>query len=185
MNNFYRILADPKATTRWHLKAPVDQQGREVDAKLFTRAVPFGSDSILTVPLRQQGEEVDINFADFDMLVMSKKIIDEIGSRFNLEIQRIPAEINGRTDYEIINPLTSIPCVDESESDYLKWTENDGRPEKTGQYRMFTKLKIKRDLPIESHLFRVAEWPIVLLVSQALKEYIESRHASGVVFSAV
>lgn len=185
MNKFYRILVDPNATARWYLKAPVDQQGREIDARLFTRGVPFGSSSPLCVPLRRQGEEVDINFADFDMLVVSRKIIDGIASDFDLEVQRIPAEISGRIDYEIVNPLASISCIDEGESDYIKWTGNDGRPEKTGQFRMVTKLKIKKNLPTESHLFRVAEWPVALLVSEALKESIERRHASGVMFSAV
>lgn len=185
MNKFYRILVDPKATARWYLKAPMDQQGREIDARLFTQGLPFDGSPTLCIPLRRQGEEVDINFADFDMLVVSKEIIDDIALDFNLSIQRIPAEINGKIDYEIVNPLELVSCIDENESDYLKWTENDGRPEKIGKFRMFTKLQIKKNLPINSHLFRVTEWPVALLVSEALKERIERRHASGVVFSAV
>jgi len=185
MNKFYRMLVDPKATARWYLKAPLDQHGLEVDARLFTRGMPIGSTSVLSIPLRRHGREVDINFADFDMLVMSRRVVDEITSDFDLEIQRIPAEINGEVNYEIINPLASISCIDEAESEYLKWTENDGRPEKIGQFRMITQLKVRTDLAIESHLFRVTEWPIALLVSEALKESIESHNASGVTFSAV
>jgi hypothetical protein len=43
---FYRLIADPAATSRWYLKSPIDPSGNEVDPRLFTQGVPVkNSDS--------------------------------------------------------------------------------------------------------------------------------------------
>src|SRR5262245_1410206 len=39
---FYRLLADPAATSRWYLMSPRDSAGREIDPRIFTQGVPIG-----------------------------------------------------------------------------------------------------------------------------------------------
>jgi hypothetical protein len=77
---------------------------------------------------------------------------------------------------------TTIKCVDEKESDIMWWTEADERPDKIGQYRMITKLKIVPDLVQESQMFRVEGWEIALVISETVKVALEKRGVAGIRF---
>jgi Immunity protein family (Imm11) len=80
---------------------------------------------------------------------------------------------------------TTIKCVDENESDITWWTEADERPDKIGQYRMITKLKIVPDLVQESQMFRVEGWEIALVISETVKVALEKRGVAGIRFEEV
>lgn len=185
MGNFFRILADGNAISRWYLKAPLDVRGDEIDSRLFTQGKFYDGGLPVVIPLRRFGEVMDVTFADFDMLVVTTSVIDNILNYLNISIQRFPVCVDGKEGFEIVNPLMLISCVDESGSEIIKWNEGDGRPEKVGQFRMITKLKINDDLGINSHLFRVAGWPIALIVSAKLKQLLEKFKVSGIVFAPV
>jgi len=183
---FYRLLADPIATSRWYLKCPIDPSGVEVDPCLFTQGVPVGSQPALRLPLRRNGDEVGFNFCDFDMVVTPAKVNAGLELLVGPAIQRIPVTIHGKTaEYEILNVCELISCVDESRSSFTKWTDADGRPEKVGQLRMVVGLKIDPSLVGNHHIFRVRGWPIALIASQEVKSLFESRNLSGVKYERV
>lgn len=88
--HYYELLADPEATTRWYLKSPVDSEGNEIDPRLFTQGLRVGRQPLLTVPVRRQGNPVDFNFCDFDMIVSPVSLNDAIEAVAKHAIQRIP-----------------------------------------------------------------------------------------------
>lgn len=183
---FYRVLADPNILTNWFLKAPIFEDGTVIDARLFTKGEVFIEDKTLIVPLRRHGKHVDFNLGDFDMVITKKNINEKIFSQFKLKAQRIPVIIEGlKNDFEILNVLDLIACVDEVNSEFDKWTEMDGRPDKVGKFRMFTHLCIDEKKAEGHHLFRLAEWPIVLVVSNELKVFLEKIEVNGIVFKSL
>lgn len=179
---FYRILADPHACLRWYLAAPLDAWGREVDPRLFTQGERVSVQGPLEVPLRRQGEVVSFNFGDFDMVVTPVSLNARLESLAGNDVQRIPVKIPNRVadDFEILNVCRAVSCVDESHSDFVKWSEADGRPEKVGAYRMITKLCLRSDAAAGHDIFRVAEWPIALIVSERVKKLFEELKITGI-----
>jgi hypothetical protein len=183
---FYRLVADPRAATRWYLKSPVDAAGNELDPRIFTQGVRVGPQPQLTLPLRRRGDEVDFNFCDFDMVVVPSVLSAQLDAFVGSAIQRIPVTIEGQSEgFEILNVCDLVQCVDESRSLLTKWTADDSRPERIGQFRMIAKLKIDRTAASGHHIFRVAGWPIALIVSEDVKKLLESRRVSGLEYQRV
>ncbi|HKQ79085.1 MAG TPA: DUF1629 domain-containing protein [Blastocatellia bacterium] len=140
----------------------------------------------LTVPLRKPGKPLGLTLADFDMPVASKEVADLLVSLAPKDIQRIPVEVSSQPlDYEIINVTTTIKCLDEKESEILWWTEADKRPDKVGQYRMITMLKIIPELVKKSQVFRIEGWKIALVMSETVKIALEKSGITGIRFRKV
>lgn len=184
---FYRLLADPAAVSRWYLKAPIDSSGNEVDSRVFTQGVPATTQlEGLIIPLRRKGTMIDFNFCDFDMVVTPAVLNAELAGLVGGGIQRIPVNVSScDRDFEILNVIDLVDCVDEAASVFTKWTHEDGRPDKVGQYRMFARLCISAEAAAGHHLFRVREWPIALIASESVKLMFESRGVSGIRFDPV
>lgn len=182
---FYRLLSDPAATSRWYLKAPIDASGDAVDPRMFTQGVPVSSQPPLKLPIRRSGDVVGFNFCDFDMVVTPTAVNAGLEALVGSAIQRIPVIIDADHEFEILNVCELVPCIDESRSLFTKWTDADGRPEKSGQYRMITKLKIDPTFAVGRHIFRVAGWPIALIVSEEVKNLLEDRKLSGLRYEQV
>jgi len=184
---FYSLDADPSAISRWYLRAPIDSKGNEIDPRIFTRGeLVFTKDDNLIINLRRKGVPVDFNFCDFDMIVTPANLNADLAKMIGNVVQRIPVKIESSDrDFEILNVADLVECVDESASTFTKWTHADGRPDKVGQYRMFTRLCIDGEAAAGHHLFRVREWPIALIASESVKLMFESRGVSGIRFDPV
>lgn len=183
---FYRLAADPAATSRWYLTAPRDPLDNRVDPRLFTEGLPVSSTTPLRVPLSQPGDEVGFNFAAFDMVVTPSEINSELQELVGSVIQRIPVAVEGSTNsFEILNVCALVPCLDEKRSLVTKWTDTDGRPDKIGQYRMINGLRIDPRIADGHHIFRIEGWPIALIVSESVKRLFENKNLSGVSYNRV
>lgn len=184
--HYYELLADPEEVSRWYLKSPLDADGNEVNPRIFTQGIQVDFQQQLVLPLRRSGKEVDFNFSDFDMVVTPSSLNSELEALLGSVIQRIPVEIeNSSKRYEILNVSQLVECLDESRSLFTKWAAGDGRPEKIGQYRMIATLKIDPAAVKGRHLFRVAGWPISMIVSEEVKKFLESRKTSGLKYERV
>jgi hypothetical protein len=183
---YYELLADPEATSRWYLKSPLDSDDNEVDPRTFTQGVPVNILQSLRLPLRRAGDRVDFNFCDFDMIVTPSDLNSGLESLVGPAIQRIPIAIEDQNEmFEILNVCKRIECVDESRSLATKWTAENGRPEKIGQYRMIVSLKIDASAAKGHDIFRVSGWPIAVIVSERVKRFFESRKVSGLNYERV
>lgn len=184
--NFYRVVADPAAASRWFLREPEDASGESIDARLFTECRRFDVASSLRIQRRRPGFEVAFNFGDFDMPVTDSRLNDSLESLSNGGLQRIPVAIDSAAgNYEILNILDCVPCIDSSASVYTRWAAVDGRPDKTGQYRMITKLMLDPKRLAGHHVFRATEWSIAIIVSEQARAVIASCSPSGVSFQLV
>jgi hypothetical protein len=184
--NFYRVLPDPDAFPRWYLGAPVDSLGRDVDPRLFTSGVPVASLPALYLPLRRTGPSVAFNFCDFDMVVTPKKLNAKLEAIVGPAIQRIPVLVQGTdTEFEILNVCELVTCLDHSRSLTTIWMGAESPAEKIGHIRMVARLKIEPHAASGHDVFRVAQWPIALIVSERVKWFLESEIATGIKFEQV
>ena len=183
---FYRLLADPDMSSRWYIKSPLDPAGNEIDPRLFTQGIRVRPQLPLILPLRRKGDRVGFNFCDFDMVVTPTYINAQLEALVGSAIQRIPVTVDAiRDEFEILNVCELIQCVDEKRSTLTKWTEADARSEKTGQYRMITKLAVDSVSARGHHIFRVAGWPIALIASEDAKALFEAEQLSGLKYEPV
>lgn len=183
---YYELVADPSAVSRWYLKSPLTPDGNEVDPRLFTQGLHVDHQPHLTLPVRRDGDEVQFNFCDFDMVVTPSAINEALELLVGPVAQRFRVAIEGCQDsYEILNVCDLVKCVDESRSLFAKWTEVDGRPEKVGHFRMFAKLKIDPVAAAGHEIFRISGWPIALVVSEKVKSFFEENNVSGLKFERV
>lgn len=185
-STFYRLLADPTTASRWHLRALVDPEGREVGARSFTKGLVARELPDLTIPLRREGDEVDFNFGDFDMIVTPATINSELNELMGNKLQRIPVRVRGcGRQFEILNALDLVECIDEVASETMKWTQADGRLDKVGKYRMITRLRINPAAAQGHHFFRIVGWPIALIASEQVRRLLMAHEISGVKYEAV
>ena len=197
---YFEIEDDVEFRGRWYLNGLLDGSGRELDSRDFTygRPVDVGPplrlsladeditvdvEEPLRVSLRRKGKPLDFTFADFDMAVANKRTADLFAKVAPSEIQRLPVEVATRKEeFEIINVISQIDCIDEEKSEIEWWTEEDERPDKIGTPQMISKLVIDPKRIPGTHIFRPKGWDVVIVVSDVLKKVLEEAKVTGIRF---
>lgn len=138
------------------------------------------------------GTEVQVdNLLDFTMTafavpVASPRLAEAFTRVAGTALQCIPARIGHREGYKILVATRLVRCLDERRSDFLKWTEADGRPDRTGSYRMVTKLHIDATMvPPDTHIFRIADWDGALIISSEMVAAAKAIGATGLKLTPV
>lgn len=183
---FFRILNDEKIINRWHLNEP-NLDGTELDVWALTSGLPISFKGSIDVPIQYKGPALDFTFSAFDVPIVSRSLYELIQNFVEKNIQLFPVHIKGYADqYNILHVSTAIKCIDEETSEFIKWRSEDGRPDKIGQIRMLTKLRLNPSLIDEDvHIFRLKEWEIALIVSEKLKQILETSGITGIKYQEV
>jgi hypothetical protein len=169
------------------LGPPYDPAGNEVDPRIFTKGAPVSVQPPLTIPVRELGDKVDFNFCAFDMVVTPRAFNVELEKLVGSAIQRIPVTVEGEGDrFEILNICESVQCLDELRTgEIIRWTVEDGRPDRIGDYHIIRGLRIDPAAAQGHHIFRVAGWSLALIVSEEVKRFFEAWNISGLEYRQV
>lgn len=101
----------------------------------------------------------------------------------------MPIVIEGTSvvrNYAIPHCLRMVDCLDETQSDILKWPSDAGERSANHRYRMVTNLAIdRRKVPASAHFFRIQRWPIALIVSELVKDAMQRKGCLGAKFEQV
>ncbi|HEY6124691.1 MAG TPA: DUF1629 domain-containing protein [Steroidobacteraceae bacterium] len=183
---YFRLNDDIASVDRWHLGDASANSGTLPDL-LDVRPLP--AELTLSVPVTRPGRKLVFCFTSFGVPVAVRELADLILSIAQSEVQIVRIDILGdgyRCEYRVPHCLREYECLDESKSEFLKWTEANGRPELVGHYRMVTRMRIdRRMLPNDAHFFRVAKWPVVLVVSEVVKQAMERAGSVGAIFDEI
>jgi hypothetical protein len=184
---YFRVLSDNDSfSDRWFLDEPVSADGKRIDAREFRYGVYYQGPIPTNVPIQKAGRDVLFTFAAFDMPVIGEKVARAVRKIAFEEAQYFPVQIDSlNLPFEIMNVVVREICVDESRSEIVWWKANDGRPEKTGKYRMISQLTIDPRRTNDRHIFRVKDWEVALIVSEQIEEAIRGMPDLGVVFESV
>ncbi|MBN1207851.1 MAG: hypothetical protein JXB05_23505 [Myxococcaceae bacterium] len=173
---------------RWILADPVDESGQEVDPWQFRKGRQLDLRGTLKFTQHHPGSALDFSLAGMAIPVVHGRVVT-LFERLGLQqqVQFFPAQVEGQSDpYFVLNVLRIIRCIDEARSEEVRhWKPEDGNPEKVGQYRSVSGMRIDPSQVGDAQIFRPWGWRIVIIVSEQLKQALEEARISGVRFDEV
>lgn len=179
--SYYRLVDEKHIPNRWYLKGPLTTLGETIDPRAFTEARAVECAVPLTVPVRRRGIPLDFTLADFDMPVLRSSFAMRLRELEPEAIQLIPSTVAGEAGaFDILNVLSVVDALDEERSAITYWREEDGRPERVGQYRMVLNMTLDPSRIGAHHVFRIKGWEVALVVSATARERLIG--ATGAVF---
>ncbi len=183
---YYHMWFDDSIERPWRLSIAEGANGDSIrgDDFAFGRRVDMAEP--LKIVMRYDGVRTDYTFGAFELMVANQHARDVLMAIAADDVQLLDAEVAGATDeYWVVNILNILPCLDEDRSSFTKWTEEDERPDKIGQYRGVSDLKIDPTKAVGHDIFRPWGWQVVVIVSERLKEAFESEKITGLKFIEV
>lgn len=180
---FYELSITPIPGT-WFLAVPwLNEDGSWKDIWAYTRCERLKDPSPVAATIKHAGRSRDINFASFDIPIMSRKVNDVLEAEAPGEIQRVPVTIDAPGEWEVTNVLHEIDCIDHRES-LIQYWPND-HPEKAGKPRGVLKLVIDPDRVEGAQIFRLKGWLGPIIISAKLKAALEAAKFTGLICRAV
>jgi hypothetical protein len=186
-SHFYRVVANPEVLDPWFLGEPLDSDGKPIDARSFVDdARPYDGPLPIEVPIKKPGRAVEFGLEAFDMPVVADRIAAALKKFEPVQIEFFPVRVGCyATGFQIVNVISAVECIDERRTNIMWWKADDGRPDKTGKYRMITNLTLNPSRCDGHHIFRIKGWEIALIVSEPLKQALEAMDGLGVTFLQV
>ncbi|WP_164020298.1 hypothetical protein [Pyxidicoccus trucidator] len=185
---YFKLSDDMAAKGRWLLGAPTDLKGFEVEEWwIFTDGVPVPNRGPLKFPVDVPGRALDFSLAAFGIPVIHVRVASLLAQLAPSDVQILPVEIQGQPDEFCILVATKlIRCIDDAACrEVERWTPEDERPEKVGQYRDISGLRIDPLKVGEAKVFRLWGWSIALVVSEEIKAALDRIGATGTKFTEV
>ncbi|ATB29105.1 imm11 family protein [Melittangium boletus] len=184
---YFDLSDDVCVSGRWHIRPPMAEDGQAVDPWMFTEGQPLQLTTKLRMALRVKGRPLDFTLAGLDVPVVHAKVATLFAELAPQDIQLFPVDIEGQPEqFSILVATKLIQCIDESASDEVRrWRAEDGCPEKTGNYRVVSGMRIDTSKVGDAKVFRTWGWSVALIVSEEIKEALEHIGATGVKFTGV
>ena len=172
---YYRLFDDMSTSKRWYLSAPTGPGGEWLSTAL-TRAEPYEGQVPLHVAVYQPGPELELTVPGNAVLVVNQRVARIIESVAAADVQLLPAQVDGSTGpHFVVNVLRMPDCIDEQRSaDARRYTAEDGRPDRIGQFKAVGGMKIDPARAGGHHLLRPWGWHVVLVVSDTLADALRS-----------
>jgi len=99
--------------------------------------------------------------------------------------QIIPATIPGCGDIYIVNPLSSMDCIDYNSSQIEYYPDNFEDNSRRGLPRMIIDLSLRFSGTIDASIFRIKGWPIPLFVTEPLAATLLHANPSGLALEEI
>ena len=184
MDHYYDVVDDMYIPGRWYLHDPITDEGCEPYE--FTAGTPVHLLSKPTIEINRSGFPLDYTRTSFAVPVASPRLAEAFARIAGPDLQCIPVRVGSREGYNILVTTRLVRCIDEQRSEFMKWTEADGRPDLTGDYRMVTKLHVDTTLiPPDIHIFRILGWEVAVIVSNEMVEAAKAIGATGLKLTPV
>jgi hypothetical protein len=187
MPRYYELLDDRRSQGRWHLGPPVDARGEEIDPWQFKEGRALELGGIPRFPLDVPGHPLDFCWAAFSIPVVHERFA-QLFAKMSVEgVQFIPAQVEGHSGpWFILNALRIIRCIDDARSGQVQhWKPEDNQPEKLGEYRVVSGMRVDPSKVGDSKVFRPWGWTVALIVSEEIKEALERTGVTGTRFKEV
>ena len=183
---YYKIIDDLYFPNKWRLGEVNFKQDGEFWKYVRAGEILELPDYSLEISLRSKGIPTNFSMADFELFIVDEKIKQIIDSKDGQFVEIKIKSIQTSFNYFILVIKNEIDCVNEDESIFDKWEENDPiRPDKAGQYKTFYKLKIDENKIQDCDIFRLKRYNSITIVSEKLKEKLTENNVSGLKFELV
>ncbi|WP_233261300.1 imm11 family protein [Vitiosangium sp. GDMCC 1.1324] len=187
---YYKLYDDVYIPGRWHVRMPRDdEEGREelFDVWRFNEGRVLNIKKPLLLSVNPTGVAIEFSHA-LGIPVVHRRVVT-LFERLGLqkEVQFIPVEVEGQTEpWFILNALQLIRCIDDARcEEVLYWRPENGQPERVGEYRNVSGLKVDPAKIGDASIFRPWGWEVVLIVSERVKLAMEEEGITGAKFKEV
>lgn len=178
---YFRLRDDMTIQGRWHLSAVRLQTGVE---PLFDVGVPLSVSGPIEATVSRTGRVLEFSLTSFNVPIATSRLADAVSTIAGADLQCLPVDVAGQAGMMVLNSVRVIHCLDESRSEFIKWTKQDHRADLAGQFRQVTRLVLAPGvIPLDAHFFRIGGWSVALVVSEVVKEAMESTGCLGAKFT--
>jgi hypothetical protein len=187
MGRFFDLDDDRVSLDRWHLRSPVDEHGQKINPWQFNEGRWLEPRGLIRFPVRPDGRELDFTLAAFSIPVVNGRVV-QLFERLGLqEVQFLPVQVEGHAGpHFILNTLRSIRCIDDARCGEVRYFKpEDEQPEKVGEYRVVSGMRIDPTKVEDARIFRPWGWRVALIVSEELKQALEREGLTGLRFTEV
>jgi hypothetical protein len=184
MSRFFDLTDDMRIRRRWHLRAPRDEKGQAVNPWQFFESRRLEPQGTIQFPVKPTGQALEFTLDSFATPVVHERVV-QVFERLGIQdVQFIPAQVEGHEGpYFILNTLRAVRCIDDARCEEVQyWKPEDGQPEKVGQYRVVSGMRIDPAKVGDARIFRPWGWPVALVVSEDLKAAMEDAGITGTKF---
>ncbi|QSQ27993.1 hypothetical protein JY651_05500 [Pyxidicoccus parkwayensis] len=145
------------------------------------------SHGTIRFPVKPDGETLDFTLASFAIPVVHERVVDLFLHQRVQDVQFIPVEVEGhKGPYFILNTLRTIRCIDDARSAEVQYfTPEDNQPERVGEYRVVSGMRIDPTKVGDAQIFRPWGWNVALIVSEDLMDAMEAVGITGTKFEPV
>jgi hypothetical protein len=186
---YFALREDVYVPGRWYPDEPTDSAGQEVDdVWQFTDGKRVHIEGRLRIPLYRLGTPLDFcTTAVGTTPIVHPKVAAVFAELAPDDVQFIPVEVQGQSEaYSVLVATRLIRCIDEKASrEIAVWKAEDGRPDRTGEYRIVAGMRIDSSKVGDAKVFRPWGWTVALIVSADIKDALERVGAVGVKFTEV
>lgn len=187
VTRYFHLMDDRRSRDRWHLGAPLDAVGEELDPWQFKHGRMLELGCVPRFPLDVRGRPLDYCWAAFTISVVHARVVELFNQLGVQDVQFIPVQVEGHEGpYFILNTLRTLRCIDDARSREVRYfTPEDEQPEKAGQYRVVSGMRIDPAQVGDAQIFRPWGWSVALIVSEELKDAMEAVGLTGTKFEEV
>ncbi len=182
MRRFFQ-LRDEVFAGRWHVGEVTFSDGTEPRLRAGIR---LDDSRALAAPVTHPGQVLDFSLTSFAVPVATRPLAEAVSVIAGPDVQCISVAVGGQAGMVVLNAVRVVRCLDESRSEFIKWTKQDHRSDLAGQYRQVTKLTTNPNLiPFDAHVLRIEGWLVALIVSEEVKDAMERVGCLGAKFVEV
>jgi hypothetical protein len=184
---YFDLFEDVHVPGRWYLDTPIDAQEQEIWTWLFRRGEPATVAEPIRIPIFRPGKPLDFSLAGAAVPVIHERVAAVFAELASSDNQLIPVSVESHSErYFILNSLRIVKCIDDDACEEVqRYTEQDGRPELVGEYRNVAGMRIDASKAGAARVFRPWGWPVVLVVSEEIKDALERTGTTGMKFEEV
>ncbi|MFP2929938.1 imm11 family protein [Pyxidicoccus sp. 3LG] len=155
---------------------------------MFTQGKTASVEEPLRVGLSRPGKALDFSLADAGAVpVVHSRVATVFKELAPGDVQMYSIAVEGQPEpYVLVNATRLVKCIDDQASEHVeRWIpeDEDDQPERAGEYRNVVGMRIDKSLVGDAKVFRPWGWPIVLVVSEDIKEALERTGATGMTFT--
>jgi hypothetical protein len=174
-SRYYRLMDDMTTDQRWYLDAP-EGPGKEWLGTALIRAQRYQGDTPLTCRVHHQGPSLELTITQGTVPVVNERVAEIITKHARDEVQLIPVEVAGAPGkLWAVNVLAAADCVDDQRSGQVeRYTEEDGQPDRIGEYSLIVELMIDSARAGGHAILRPRGWWVTTLVSGLLADELRA-----------
>lgn len=185
--NFYAVEVDD--VPQWCLDTPTPAEGGALEEPwMFVRGQSVKNPGPLKTKPLSPGEVRTLTVGHADQTPIADEQAASVFRRLAPDdVQLFSVDIQGTSGrFYIVNAAKSFECVDERNSrEVQKYTPGGAVPERVGEYRSITGLRIDTSRIDNARVFRPKGWEVALIVSEEIKNALEQIGNLGVHFERV